>query len=105
MGIREDAGELLLFAYKRYSEGEDLTEFQEFQKESGWDDIRIRNAFKYLQDRMLIKGSQYIGGGFVIERILPDGIDIIENQNNFKEIFGFKVNLGVISFSWNKEER
>jgi len=102
MGIQKDAGELLLFAYKRYCEKGEMVSKEKFIEESGWDEIRTHNAFNYLLDKGLIKARQYLGGGFLIERIYPEGIDIIEHEDKFKSNFGFGINLGLINFSWSR---
>jgi hypothetical protein len=42
MGIKTDAGELLLFSYKEYLKKHigELINFQNFQKETGGDEVR-----------------------------------------------------------------
>lgn len=109
MAIREDAGELLLFVYKKYIEKyiDELTTFEDFKKESGWNEVRIMNAVEYLKDRELINVNSYYmypndGRSFVIYKIYPNGIDIIEDKQKFKDIFGFEINLGMFKFSWTR---
>lgn len=102
MGIQTDAGELLLYTYKKHIEG-DMVIGEKFKQESGWEANRIRNAINYLKDKGLIKANFFIGGNFIIDRPYPIGIDIIENQETFKGVFGFTVNLGVIQFSWQNK--
>jgi len=89
MGIQKDAGELLLYTYKKYSEGKLVTS-QEVQQQTEWDDIKMKNAFVYLKDRALIEGIFFMGGNFIIRKIYPEAIDIAENEKDFEEIFGFK---------------
>jgi len=102
MGIREDAGELLLFAYKKYIEKhlEELTNLENFQKESGWERVRILNALEYLKDKNLVHVNKFMGGGFIIFKVYPEGIDLVEDKQKFKNTFGFEINLGLFKFSW-----
>ena len=73
---------------------------ENFKKESKWDEVRIKNAVEYLKDKGLVHINQFLGGGFIIFKIYPDGIDIIEDKHKFKNTFGFEINLGLIKFSW-----
>jgi hypothetical protein len=112
MGIRADAGELLLFSYKEYLKKHvgELVNFQEFQKETGWEEVRINNALEYLRDKNLVdvnrctsKGLKVFGGtDFKIMKVNPEGIDIIEDGQKFKNVFGFEIKLGLIKFSWTR---
>ena len=90
MGVQKDAGELLAYSYKKYTEGH-MTDGHEFMKESGWDTKKAHNALNYLKDKQLIKGTFEMGSGFMIERILPDGIDIMEDTKKFEHTFGFGI--------------
>ena len=103
MTIQKDAGELLAYAYNKYNEGNGINN-TEFEEESKWEKQRIRNALTYLRDKGLVKATFFLGGNFYIERLYPTGIDIIENQEIFKDTFGFTINLGVLQFSWQKRE-
>jgi len=42
---------------------------------------------------------------FIMKKLTPYGINIIENQPEFKRNFGFTVNLGVIAFSRGASEK
>ena len=103
MGIQSDAGELLLFSYKMYLEGLRFG-ISDFYRESKWQDIRMKNAAQYLDDKKLVDFTFTIDGGFIFMRIYPDGIDIVENESKFEDTFGFKVKLGVFEFSWNRKK-
>ncbi len=100
MGIQKDAGELLKLCYDKYQKGEALDRDM-FKEISGWDSIRINNAVKYLFNLRLIYGLTSDQGSFKITEVLPEGINIVENVNKFESTFGFKINLGVVSFSWD----
>ena len=112
MPIREDAGELLLFVYKKYVEKyiAELTNLENFKKESGWDEVRIMNAVEYLKDKELINVNLYYiypndGRSFIIYKIYPSGIDIIEDKQKFKNTFGFEINLGLFKFGWTRSRK
>ena len=103
MGIQKDAGELLVYCYEEQLKG-NSTDSSEFKSVSGWDITRALNAVRYLSDKGLIQGQISDQGYFFVSRLLPQGIDIIENKNEFKNTFGFTVNLGVVSFSWGTKK-
>jgi len=103
MSIQKDAGELLLYSYKLYEKGE-MTISEDVLNKNNWEMIRLRNAVQYLQDKGLIKVISLVGGHFIIEKLFPVAIDIIENQPSFKHQFGFTVNLALIQFSWEVTE-
>lgn len=52
-------------------------------------------------------GLGYVKGSinFLIVRLLPEGINIVENEPKFEKTFGFEVNLAVFKFSWSKTEK
>jgi len=87
MGIQKDAGELLFYAYQKYGEGK-LVSSEELQKDKKWEDVKMKNAFNYLKDRGLIEGIFFMGGNFLIRKIYPAGIDLAEDKDKFKEVFG-----------------
>ena len=64
----------------------------------------------YLNDMGILKGSGGLGNIsgaqiFFVMRLLPEGINIIENQPEFKRNFSFKVNLDLLKFSWGASEK
>ncbi len=104
MGIQKDAGEILLFIYQKYIEKHSITlaNIEILNKETGWEKVRIKNAVQYLGHRKLVDISHFAGGGdFNIYGVYPNGVDIIENKQKFKNTFGFGINFGLINFSWN----
>jgi len=111
MAVQKDAGELLLFFYNELvNKAKGSVGTQDVLTETGWDGNRINLAYNYLNDLGLLKG----GGGagtiekaqiFYVLRLLPNGINIVEDQPEFKRTFGFEVNLGLIKFSWGATER
>ena len=71
---------------------------------------RVNLAYGYLNDLGLLKGGGGLGNIngaqiFFVMRLLPEGINIIENQPEFKRNFGFEVNLGLLKFSWGASEK
>ena len=105
MGIQNDAGELLVYIYKKYTEEEYLgINDSKLIEETKWDKPRIRRAINYLKERILIRATFFLGGGFFVDKLYPDGIDIIEDKDKFKGTFGFTINLGLISFSWSDKK-
>jgi hypothetical protein len=111
MGIQQDSGELLLFFYDELvKKGKMSVGTQDVIDATKWDGKRISLAYHYLDDMGILKGGGGLGNIngahiFFVMRILPLGINIIENQPNFKNTFGFEVNLGLFKFSWATEER
>lgn len=109
MGIQNDAGELLAFIYKDKTEKSEICQVDRIASETGWDEARIFAGLQYLKDKGLIDADSIGGFGirvmdFTINDITANGIDIIENRSEFKTTFGFEINLGLVKFSWTKEE-
>lgn len=111
MGIQKDSGELLLYFYEKLvKEGQSTIGTKEVLDTTNWDSNRLNHAYHYLDDMGILKGGMGIGNIngahiFFVMRIYPEGINIIENQPEFKKNFGFEVNLGLIKFSWGTSER
>ena len=106
MGIREDAGEILGFVYNKYiSENFGGVNSENLISETDWDKDRVKRTVDYLDQKDLIKVIKYLGGNFWIQTIKPEGVDIVEHQDEFKNTFGIGLNLGLISFSWNREKK
>ena len=110
MGIQKDAGEILLFFYDCYVNDKGSVNAERLLEETKWDGKRIDRAIKYLKDMGAVdiiltlgnvKGVQH----FILKKITPIGINIIENQKEFSRNFGFEVNLGLIKFSWGATEK
>ncbi|RLI95458.1 MAG: hypothetical protein DRO90_00285 [Candidatus Altiarchaeales archaeon] len=110
MGVQKDAGELLLFFYDELvNKGKSSVGTQDVINATKWDGKRINLAYNYLNDLGILKSHEAIGNIngaqiFFVTRILPEGINIIENQPEFKRTFGFEVNLGLLKFSWSIQE-
>lgn len=112
MGIQKDAGELLVYIYDRLVEkNKSSVNGEEVLKETKWEANRINRAFDYLKDLNLFQVSQGIGNfegvyNFFIMRLYPGGINIVENEPEFKKNFGFEVGIpGVFKFSWGASEQ
>jgi len=106
MGMQEDAGEILIFIYKKYVSTEKffhpLTD-SVFSEETKWDIGRLSRAVDYLNNKGIIKLTKTLGGGFFVSKLYPEGIEIVENKEKSKTTFGFEINLGLFKFSWTKE--
>ena len=111
MGIQKDAGELLLYIYGKKISGKETPHPSEFIKETSWEKERILNALQYLHGKGLIDGKVIKSTGstkpqfVLIKDISPSGIDVIENEAEFKKTFNFTVNLGLLSYSWGASEK
>jgi hypothetical protein len=112
MGIQKDSGEILIYIYNRYiSQDFEFLTLNDLKDETKWNEGRIINSVMYLNDKNLIKidGDE---GGFIIKRMLPDGIGTVEGGGKFrglfKGLFGFEVKLnsdGSISFKFSWERK
>jgi len=109
MGVQKDAGELLLFFYDQMI-NKDQIGTQQVIEETKWESNRINNAYNYLNDMGILKQEMFLGNtngvlNFLVLRLYPEGINIVENQPEFKRNFGFEVNLGLFKFSWGTLEK
>lgn len=111
MGVQKDAGELLLFFYDELiNKGKNGVQTKDVLDATRWDGKRINFAYNYLNDRFLLKGVGGIGNlkgaqYFTVMRLLPEGINIVESEPEFKKTFGFEVNFGLLKFSWSTTEK
>lgn len=111
MVVQKDAGELLLFFYDELvNKDKSSVGTQDVIDTTKWDGKRINLAYNYLNDIGVLKSDGCLGNIdgariFFVMRLLPEGINIVENQPDFKRNFGFEVNLGLIKFSWGIQEK
>ena len=111
MGIKKDAGELLVFMYNKYIEGDGKIDEVIVKEATKWDAGRINRAIDYLEDIDAIKIIKFTGQteglrNFVITDIKKTGIDMIEDGVKFKRNFGIEVGIpGLFKFSWGASER
>lgn len=111
MGVKEDAGELLLFFYDELvKNGKSGVGTKDVLDASKWDGRRLNNAYHYLNDLGILKGTGSLGNiqgahMFWVMRILPTGINIVESQPEFRRNFGFEINLGLVKFKWGISEK
>ena len=110
MGIKEDAGELLVYAYRQYVSEEKFVDAKDILTITKWDAGRINRAITYLEDLGAIKIQRYLGNidgvhGFFMRGLTPSGIQTIENSKEFERNFGFIINLGLVQFSWGAKEK
>lgn len=110
MGIKKDAGEILLFIYDCYVNDKDSVNPEKLLETTKWEGNRIGRAVKYLKeigaiDITLLLGENKGIQNFIFEKIPPKGIHMIETKPEFKRNFGFEVNLGLLKFSWGASEK
>ena len=113
MGIQEDAGKILLFIYDSYVNNKAKPNAQILLDETKWDGKRIDRAIKYLKDlgalELIFTAGQINGLQiFILNKVTPLGINIIENKPEFKRNFGFEVNIGLnpsIKINWGVSEK
>src|SRR3989344_47413 len=111
MGVQKDDGELLLYFYEELvNKNRNNVSTQEVLDTTKWDGNKVNHAYNYLNDLGIFKGGGELGNIngaqiFFVMRLLPEGINIIENQPEFKRNFGFEVNLGLLKFSWGASEK
>lgn len=108
--IREDSGNLLLFIYEHKINDKEMFDQNQLLKETDWNKVRLNNAVQYLIESGFVEGDIVKGVGStkvqvtVISDITPLGINIIEAESEFKQNFGFTVNLGLIQINWGAQE-
>ena len=110
MTIKGDAGEILLFMYDCYVNDKGSVNPERLLETTQWEGNRIYRAVKYLKevgaiDIILTMGNHQGVQHFILKKITPLGINIVENKPEFKRNFGFEVNLGLLKFSWGASEK
>ena len=115
MTIQEDAGKILLFIYNRYVNDKSKPNAQILLDETKWDGKRIDRAVKYLNDmnaiEMIFTADNRMYGGltrFILKKITPLGINIVEDKPEFKRNFGFEVTLGLnpsLKINWGASKK
>ena len=110
MTIRTDSGNLLLYIYKCKIDGNEISTSNQLLTETDWDYVRLNNAIQYLIESDFVSGdvikninSTKVQVAYITD-ITPHGINIIEKESEFKQNFGFTVNLGLIQFQWGTQE-
>ena len=99
MTIHKDSGHLLVFIYGEYlKDANFLGVVNDISKKLKWDLNKTLRASNYLSDSKMVETDD---SGYIILRILPAGIDIVEDNNKFKVAFG--VNLGFFNISLSEE--
>ena len=110
MTIREDSGKILLYIYKCKIEGKEIPHSNLSFEETDWNKDRLNNAIQYLIESKFVDGNIIKGPGSTkvqaafIYDLTPPGINIIETESDFKQNFGFTVNLGLIQINWGVQE-
>ncbi len=99
-----------MYVYKCKIEGNEMLNSNQLLIETGWNEDRLNNAIQYLVESVFVKGNILKGVGStkvqaaIISDITPSGINIVEKQPEFKQNFGFTVNLGVLQINWGMQE-
>lgn len=94
MGIQNNAGKILKIIYHRYLEDE-IIEPKVLVKELELPGRDIDKAIKYLKDLGLIDIAHTMGNyegvqNFVFKTLTPSGINVIEDDEKFKEVFNLE---------------
>jgi hypothetical protein len=94
MTIEEDKGKLLIRLYQLNKFGK--SDLNELKNESGWDEKRICDTLHLLFNSGFIKvkigsGTARVCDNVIFEKITGSGDDIIENPQQFMNIFGISV--------------
>ncbi len=110
MTIKGYAGEILLFIYDCYVNDKDSVNPEKLLETTKWEGNRIDRAIKYLKDIGAIDIILTLGNvkgvqNFILKGLPPLGINIVEDQPEFKRNFGFGVNIGLLKFSWGASEK
>ena len=115
MIIQEDAGKILLFIYDSYINNKPKPNAKILLDETKWDGKRIDRAIRYLNDMNAVKiiftaDNRMYGGltRFILKKITPLGINLVESKPEFKRSFGFGVNIGVnpsLNINWSVSEK
>ena len=112
MTIKNDAGKVLLFIYQCYVKDKSI-DVDILLQNTTWDGDRIDRTIQYLKDIDAIDIKFILGDvngirNFLLEKVTPIGIGMIENKREFKRNFGFGVNLGLnpsLSIKWGASEK
>jgi len=112
MGVQKDAGEILIYIYNKLVAGAEMPQENELKEITKWEDNRVKMSSQYLINKNLIKGKEHYGLGstrvqFIsLNDITPQGIDIIENTEEFAREFSFTIGVpGVFSYSWGAKQK
>lgn len=100
MTIQEDAAMILALIYYKYINKlesqllsfEVITNNSDLERELNWDYSRVKRAIVYLEDKKIIGVSRF-STNMQIDKLTPEGIEIIENKKKFKITFGIELNL------------
>lgn len=110
MTIRTDSGNLLLYIYKCKIEDNEMLDSNDLLNKTGWNKSRLNSAGQYLVEGGFVNGRVLKGLGstkvqdVVIVDMTTKGIDVVEAQPEFKQNFGFTINLGLIQIDWGAQE-
>ena len=105
MTVFDDGKELLLILYKQHKDWGNLPAYKELINKTGWDNKRLGIATEYLKGKQWIETIKMADGHYIIRKLTPSGIDVVEDKSKFKRHFAHEVNLGIYKARWGAEER
>lgn len=110
MKVREDAGRMLVYLYNQLiKEGKQSISGDDILNETNWESNRINNSFDYIFElghvkKVITLGNTHGVKNFIIIGLTPSGINIVEDEPEFKRNFSIGVNLLLANFSWGVSE-
>ncbi|MDD3160187.1 MAG: hypothetical protein PHQ98_04420 [Candidatus ainarchaeum sp.] len=105
------AGKLLNYIYLCKFEENRLPKIDELLEKSELKPHQLQMAIDYCIERNYLKVIKSLDTdkngmqNMQLWEILANSIDLVTNNNKFKETFGFGLNLGIVSFNWKSEEK
>ena len=109
--IKKYAGILLNYIHLKKFEEDEIPQVKELIDVSNWKPHQLEMTLDYCKDNNYLKITKLMGsdefgiGNLNIDKILPEGIDLVSNEDKFQKNFGFGVNLGLVNFNWGVQER
>ncbi|GEM_PF-6954481 len=105
VGIRQDAGELLLYVYIKKRKTGKVPSLDELLETTKWEPMRLGQALDYCGQKYLLNIRKFIGSykpGLqqqIIADITSGGVDVVESSgetgagNQFNLIFNLTINI------------
>lgn len=103
MGIKEDAGKLVLLYHKRKTKGEKQPDINDLFEVTKWEASQIENALDYAERKGFLKSIKTMGNNKGVQNrasieLTEEGVDLIEEtntqegRNEFNVTFNFNMN-------------
>ena len=93
MGIKNDAGKLLLYIYYKKTRGEKIPQVEDLKNSTKWDDVRLYNAVEYCENKQFIVTNNYYG--MMSKTRLVRDIKTSDVKNDFERIIFNITELGI----------